>query len=74
MPLPVGGKLQVTDERITSFAWAKELGSGTALLAYMNHAQELVVMAVQYLIENGKAGWRVEEVYRIAAAGPHLVS
>lgn len=73
MPLPVGGKLQVTDERITSFAWAKEVGNGTALLAYTNHLQEKVVMAVQYLVENGKAGWRVEEVHRMSAVGPHLV-
>ncbi|KAH7031639.1 uncharacterized protein B0I36DRAFT_243745 [Microdochium trichocladiopsis] len=68
-------------EYVTSMAWAQQLhapGDG-ALLAYLNDAHEMVLLAVQ--AEHGTSSssheptgkWRVEEVARFFAGGPHPV-
>ncbi|CEJ84248.1 hypothetical protein VHEMI03423 [[Torrubiella] hemipterigena] len=79
MPLPVqvpgvATKLQTTDERIVSFAWAKETTPGTALLAVLTHLDDVVAFSVQLTSsahEPQKNGWRVDEVVRFKADGPH---
>lgn len=75
MPLPVRGasskELRITDERVVSFSWAGEIAPARALLAYRNQAEDVVIMAVQYITRGQKTGWVVEEVGRFAANGPH---
>ncbi|KAK8119266.1 transcription factor IIIC subunit delta N-term-domain-containing protein [Apiospora kogelbergensis] len=63
-------------ERITSFAWANETKDPGSLLAYVNDEDEVVVLTVQSKHDpaapSGSAGeWRVEEVARFMANGPH---
>lgn len=81
MPLPiqVSGavtKLQITDERIVSFAWAKETTAGTALLAVLTHLNDIIIFSVQFTTDSQdqkRRGWRVDEVARFRATGPHEV-
>lgn len=72
---------QYDHEYITAMSWARQLyapGDG-ALLAYLNDVDEMVLLAVQAehgattsgLDPSGK--WRVEEVARFFAGGPHPV-
>ena len=78
MPLPSGGSFSVKGDRITAFAWAGEVADGRALLGYHTDADELVVVAVQYVEEVGEGmnsegpAWRVDEVARVAVPGPHV--
>lgn len=78
MPLPEGGKFSVTGDRITAFAWAREVGVGKALLGYHTDGEEVVIMAVQYVeeVEEGMnsdgPAWRVDEVARVKVPGPHV--
>ncbi|KXJ88282.1 transcription factor IIIC subunit delta N-term-domain-containing protein [Microdochium bolleyi] len=66
-------------EYITSMAWAQQLHapSDGALLAYMTDDDEVVILAVQAqhgTLESGHGpggDWRVEEVARFFAGGPH---
>ena len=68
------------DDHITAFAWAADLdddGNEGALLAYANDQDEVVVLSVQArhkaVAEPGDPGeWRVEEVARFPAEGPHF--
>lgn len=76
-------------DHVTAFAWANDAtdtvvvrggggGGGGALFAYANDAHEVVILSVQARhkadAEPGDAGeWRVEEVDRFAAQGPHSV-
>lgn len=68
-----------SQEYITSMAWAQPLhapGHG-ALLAYMTDTDEVVILAVQAehgTLDSGhdpSGNWRVEEVARFFAGGPH---
>jgi hypothetical protein len=84
----VGEKLVVpgqdTDviEKICSFAWAREIAPGQALLAYTNDEQEVAIISIQSeytTIEDGysqsdraeRMTWRAYEVARFSAKGPH---
>ncbi|RYP55653.1 hypothetical protein DL769_010079 [Monosporascus sp. CRB-8-3] len=86
VPWAVGGALHVPtvgadetidrSDHITAFAWARETGAPGALLAYATHDNEVVVLSVQARHKAeaapGHAGdWRVEEVARFLAEGPH---
>jgi len=75
-----GGRDGVRDmkERIVSFSWAKEVASGRALLAYVNHHREVVIMSVQLCPGTqgpGASGeeyaWRLAELARFDGSGPH---
>ncbi|KAK2589417.1 hypothetical protein QQS21_012907, partial [Conoideocrella luteorostrata] len=69
------------DERIISFSWAQEVGSGRALLAYMNDEGNVVVMGVQFfhrtreaggsIEEDGESGWEIFEIDRFDGNGSH---
>lgn len=85
LPIPDGESVngfRNMEERIVSFAWAKEIGSGMGLLAYLNDAREVVVMGVQFFYktldaEGGsteEAGWEIFEIDRFDGTGPHEVS
>ena len=79
MPLPEGGKFSVKGDKVKAFSWAGEIGVGRALLGYHTDADELVVMAVQYVESVEYEGmnsdgpvWRVDEVLRVKVPGPHV--
>lgn len=85
VPLAAAGGVDATApfehaDHITAFAWAADLeddGNDGALLAYANDQDEVVVLAVQArhkaVAEPGDPGeWRVEEVARFPAEGPHF--
>lgn len=85
LPLPIPGEeraalgtdVEVMDERITSFSWAREISPGRALLAYANDEKEVAIMAVQFYGRGSapdEKGWEIQEVGRFDAAGPHTVS
>ena len=77
-----GQQVDVT-ERVASIAWAKEIAPGQALLAYANDAQEVVVLSIQSMsvsvedmhastsMKKEETTWRVQEVARFKAQGPH---
>lgn len=74
MPIPAehrAGSYRTVDDRITSFSWARELFPGRALLAYATDEGEVAVMSVQY--SSRYHAWRVREVARFDAGGPHEV-
>lgn len=85
LPIPDGESaagFRNMNERIVSFSWAREIGSGVALLAYMNDEREVVVMGVQFLKRVQEAasgsmseelGWEIFEVDRFDGKGPHDV-
>ncbi|SPN98414.1 uncharacterized protein DNG_01459 [Cephalotrichum gorgonifer] len=80
MPLPDRGGFSVKGDRIKAFSWAGEVGSGRGLLGYHTDADELVVMAVQYVEAVEEPGmnsqgpaWRIDEVSRVKIKGPHVV-
>ncbi|KAI1335769.1 hypothetical protein F5Y15DRAFT_419451 [Xylariaceae sp. FL0016] len=63
-------------EHITAFAWARDTGTNGAVLAYMNDADEIVILTIQSRhITEASAGdpgqWKVQEVARFVAEGPH---
>ncbi|OAA61335.1 hypothetical protein ISF_05414 [Cordyceps fumosorosea ARSEF 2679] len=77
LPLPRAGgaDVQIMDERITSFSWAKDLQPGRALLAYETDDKHVVVMAVQFYSRDSapdEKGWDIREVARFDASGPHV--
>ncbi|KAI0848074.1 hypothetical protein F5Y00DRAFT_97691 [Daldinia vernicosa] len=76
LPLAKGHEVEYTKEYITSFAWARDIDSHGALLAYANDDDEVVIISVQAKHDSsappGDCGlWRVEEVARFVAEGPH---
>lgn len=86
LPLPIAGgrrraelgrDVEVMNERITAFSWAKEILPGRALLAYQTDDGHVVVMAVQFFSRDSapdEKGWDIREVARFDASGPHVVS
>lgn len=84
LPIPDGDSAQgytKMDERIVSFSWAREIGPGRGMLAYLNDADHIVVMGVQFYSRSRKddpadtrEGWEIFEVGRFDAKGPHTVS
>lgn len=85
LPLPIAGgqrraelgeDVEIMDERITTFAWAKEVLPGRALLAYETDDKDVVIMAVQFYSRDSapdEKGWDIREVARFDARGPHVV-
>lgn len=81
LPVPLAAGADVAmdrDDHITAFAWAADLDAAGALLAYANDRDEVVILAVQArhraVAEPGDPGdWRVEEVARFPAEGPHFL-
>lgn len=74
--LIVPGQQADTSEKVTSIAWAREIAPGQALLAYVNDVQEVAVLSIQSIstaVEGNKDKtiWRVQEVARFKARGPH---
>lgn len=67
-------------EKVTGMAWAREIGPGQALLAYVNDDQEVAVLSIQSVsiateadtgASKERAIWTVREVARFKAQGPH---
>lgn len=76
LPIAHGNKAEYMKEYITSFAWAKDTDGCGALLAYANDDDEIAIVSVQSQHDSnatpGDGGkWRVEEVARFVAEGPH---
>lgn len=75
--LAVPGQDPEMVENVRSFAWAREIAPGQALLAYANDEQEVVVLSIQSEFAAGEGSgwekmvWRVQEVARFRARGPH---
>ncbi|KAH9908337.1 transcription factor IIIC subunit delta N-term-domain-containing protein [Xylariomycetidae sp. FL2044] len=66
-------------ENITAFAWAKDFDGNGALLAYQNDEDVIAIVSIQSShpssVQTGHPGeWRVEEVARFSAEGPHPLS
>ncbi|KAM3446110.1 hypothetical protein MY3296_009979, partial [Beauveria thailandica] len=87
LPLPIAGggrrraelgrDVEVMNERITAFSWAREIMPGRALLAYETDDGEVVVMAVQFYSRNSapdEKGWDIRQVARFDASGPHVAT
>ncbi|KAM3502598.1 hypothetical protein MY10362_004752 [Beauveria mimosiformis] len=87
LPLPIAGggrrraelgrDVEVMNERITAFSWAKEILPGRALQAYETDDGEVVVMAVQFYSRDSapdEKGWDIREVARFDASGPHVAT
>ena len=79
VPLAGGTRAVDREEHITAFAWACDLdAAGGALLAYADDESEVVILSVQArhkaVADPGDPGeWRVEEVARFLADGPHFI-
>ncbi|OTB13119.1 hypothetical protein K445DRAFT_320307 [Daldinia sp. EC12] len=76
LPLANGHEADYTKEYITAFAWARDMDSHGALLAYANDDDEVTIISVQAKHDSSAAPgdcgqWRVEEVARFVAEGPH---
>lgn len=82
MPIPdstTGEGYRNMDDRIQSFSWAKEIAGGRALLAYVNDAEEIVIMSVQLVSrpkysESGSEEWdrwEFQEMTRFDGKGIH---
>ncbi|KAI1100441.1 hypothetical protein F4804DRAFT_45500 [Jackrogersella minutella] len=76
LPVAKGHQVEYIKEYITAFAWARDVPGHGALLAYVNDDNEVVVISVQARHDaNATLGdcgtWRVEEVARFVAEGPH---
>lgn len=85
LPIPDGESavgFRNMNERIVSFSWAKEIGPGLGLLAYLNDVREVVIMGVQFFHKasdsegssTDEAGWEIFEIDRFDGKGPHDVS
>lgn len=71
-------------EKVIGMAWAREIGPGQALLAYVNDDQEVAVLSIQSVsitagsdatgAANENTIWTVREVARFKAEGPHPAS
>lgn len=76
LPRAGGHDAEYSKEYVTAFAWARDTEGRGALMAYANDDGEVVVVSVQSKHDlNAKPGdcgmWRVEEVARFDAEGPH---
>ncbi|KAH8911556.1 hypothetical protein BR93DRAFT_348852 [Coniochaeta sp. PMI_546] len=78
--LLVPGQQTDVSEKIISISWAREIAPGQALLAYVNDDQEVAVLSIQSIstaadedndANKEKTLWRVHEVTRFKARGPH---
>lgn len=82
LPIPdevEAGAFRTMEDRIKSFAWAKEIATGRALLAYATDEEDVVIMSIQRYMRS-KSGststedvWQVREVARFDARSPHEV-
>ncbi|KAI1496650.1 hypothetical protein F5X99DRAFT_61558 [Biscogniauxia marginata] len=76
LPAAEGHSQSLDNEYVTAFAWAREFDGKRAALAYENDEEEIVIILIQVernreAPSGGAARWRVEEVARFAAGGPH---
>ncbi|OTA55963.1 hypothetical protein K449DRAFT_375937 [Hypoxylon sp. EC38] len=76
LPVAEGHETQYTKEYTTAFAWARDTDGHGSLLAYANDEDEVVIISVQVKHDSnatdGDSGqWRIEEVARFMAEGPH---
>ncbi|OTB00559.1 hypothetical protein M426DRAFT_324225 [Hypoxylon sp. CI-4A] len=76
LPPAADHEVQYSKEYITSFAWARDTDGDGALLSYANDDDEIVILSVQAEHDSNAAlgdcgQWRVEEVARFLADGPH---
>ncbi|KAB5545875.1 gpi-anchor transamidase-like protein [Coniochaeta sp. 2T2.1] len=74
--LIVPGQQTEVTEKVASMAWASEIGPGQALLAYINDDQEVAILSIQSISiadeeDEERTIWRVDEVVRFEASGPH---
>jgi hypothetical protein len=71
--LLVPGQQAEISENVQGMAWAKEIGPGQALFATVNDVKEVVIISVQTMPSETGSGlvWRVREVARFTAEGPH---
>ncbi|KAH8900272.1 hypothetical protein GQ53DRAFT_776930 [Thozetella sp. PMI_491] len=82
--LVVPGQQTEISEAIKSFAWAREIGPGQTLIAYITDQKEVAIISVQSVpkanIDNedgtddaweSDVVWHVHEVTRFRAEGPH---
>lgn len=78
--LLVPGQAIDVSEKVTGMAWAREIGPGQALLAYVNDDREVAVLSIQSVsiaddadmgANKEKTSWTVREVARFKAQGPH---
>ncbi|OAQ97125.1 hypothetical protein LLEC1_03220 [Akanthomyces lecanii] len=86
LPLPIvgatrraelGADVQIMNERITAFSWAKEILPGRALLAYETDDKYVAIMAVQFYSRASapdEKGWDIHEIARFDSSGPHVVA
>ncbi|KAJ4385712.1 hypothetical protein N0V93_010141 [Gnomoniopsis smithogilvyi] len=63
-------------EFVKSFAWCQEIGTGRALLSYMNDLKEVVVLCIGTTFQKTEEGleeaiWNVQEIARMETGGPH---
>ncbi|KAJ4417468.1 hypothetical protein N0V82_006132 [Gnomoniopsis sp. IMI 355080] len=63
-------------EFVKAFAWCQEVGTGRALLSYMNDLREIVVLSVGTTFRKTEEGleeavWNVQEIARMETGGPH---
>ncbi|KAK4134023.1 hypothetical protein BT67DRAFT_496799 [Trichocladium antarcticum] len=88
--LLVPGQQTKVSEYIRSFAWAREIAPGQALLATVNDVKEVAIISVQsvLVVDDGKTKgdssfrteprensvWLVREIARFKADGPHEAS
>lgn len=76
LPRADGHDAQYSKEYITAFAWARDTNDRGAFMAYATDDGEVVIVSVQAKHDSdatpGDCGlWRVEEVARFIAEGPH---
>lgn len=84
LPIPDKGKkggYLLPVDKIRSFSWARMIGPGKAMMAYATDREEVVILTVQYFKKNAASDaspaspglWKVDEVARFEAFGPHRV-
>lgn len=82
LPIPdevEAGAFRTMEDRIKSFAWAGEIATGRALLAYATDEEDVVIMSIQRYMRSkpGSTGtedvWQVREAARFDARSPHEV-
>ncbi|KAI1775522.1 transcription factor IIIC subunit delta N-term-domain-containing protein [Hypoxylon cercidicola] len=78
IPRADGQESEYSKEYITAFAWARDTDGRGTLMAYANDDDEVVILSVQAKHDSnatpGDCGqWRVEEVARFVAEGPHPI-
>lgn len=83
LPIPdeeQAGAYRTMDDRIKSFAWAREMAVGWGLLAYATDEEDIVIMSIRRHIRSKPNStdtediWQVSEAARFDARSPHEVS